>query len=59
METIEFGWKFWGDAECVYEDFLGYRTFAKEGWHCWCPRGVEPGDALSEVYRDNTLERGL
>ena len=57
MATNEFGWAFWESAELVYEDFQGFRTFAKDGWHCWCPQGVEPGDALSEVYRDNTMER--
>jgi len=51
-----FGSEFWADAR-LCEDEDGYRTFAKDGYHCWCPPGVEPGDADSEVREDNTMEK--
>ena len=48
------GWAYWADARLVHEDEDGYRIFARDGYHCWCPPGVEPGDADSIVRRDNT-----
>lgn len=45
-----FGWEFWQDSELVWDED-GYRTYAKNGYHCWCPPGVDPGDTGSVVGR--------
>jgi len=47
---------YWADAALDYEDDDGYRTFVKDGYHCWCAPGDEPGDERSRIYRDNTLK---
>ena len=46
----DFGWSYWEDADLVSTEDDGARIFSKEGFECYCPAGVEPGDAASTVY---------
>jgi len=55
----EFGWDFWKDADLFQWDEEGVRIFAKDGWLCYCPPGVNPGDADSIIRPDRPGTFGL